>query len=152
MNKNYSNKKGLSAVVVTLILVLLAIVAVGVVWAVVNGILQTSSGQIGQGTACLDISVSATNVVAGASAGTYDVTLKRTSTGGDLEGVKMTIFNNTGNSPVKDVPGNIAPLETKTLTAISFDNSTGLANKIEVTPYLNQGGTNTSCSTSIFNF
>ena len=151
-NQKYlSGSKGLSAVVVTLILVLLSIVAVGVVWVVVNNLIQSSSGQINTGSKCLQIGVSATSVVAGATAGTYDVTLKRTAAGGSIGGVNMTIFNSTGNSPVTEFGDVLTPLETKTKT-ITFDANTGSANKIEVTPYLASADGSALCSTTTFEF
>ncbi|MFH1325292.1 MAG: hypothetical protein ABIH49_00785 [archaeon] len=143
------NKRGLSAIVITLILVLLGIVAVGVVWVVINNIVQSSSGQVSTGAKCLEISVTATSVVAGA-AGEYDVTLRRSATGGDIGGVKMVLFGDTGNSDVVEFGEALEPLATKTQT-ITFGD-VGTANKIEVTPYLTANDGSAACTTATLEF
>lgn len=145
-------KRGLSAVVVTLMLVLLSVVAVAVVWVVISGILQSSESQIGEGTKCLDVSVTATKVVnTSVSGDAYNITLKRTSTGKDIGGVKVVLFSDDTNSEVVDISGNIAPLATET-KAVSLTTAIPNANKIEVTPYLTSADGSTACATTTFTF
>ena len=79
------DKKGLSTVVTNLLLILLVLVAVGVVWVVVRGILSEGAGEIeiSQFTFDLQIQnayVSGTDVV---------VTIKRNAGGGELSGMKF---------------------------------------------------------------
>ena len=47
-----NNKRGLSGVIVTLITVLLAIVAIGIIWAVVSGLLERNVESIDLSTKC----------------------------------------------------------------------------------------------------
>ena len=47
-----NNKRGLSGVIVTLITVLLAIVAIGIVWVVISGVLEGNRGSIDVATMC----------------------------------------------------------------------------------------------------
>ena len=55
----YSDKSGLSDVVTTLIIVLLVIVAIGIVWAVVGGLIRTGAGNVGFNQKCIDVDVTA---------------------------------------------------------------------------------------------
>ncbi len=132
------NKKGLSEIVVTLILVLLAIVAVGVVWIVVNNVLKGGEGKINLASSCSDINVEPTVVTNSTSDAIYSVTMIRSASGDEIGGVKVIISNETG-SWVHPEPGNIAPLATKTIT-ITMDPlvQSGVvtnANKVEIIPY-----------------
>ena len=131
------NKKGLSEIVVTLILVLLAIVAVGVVWIVVNNVLKGGEGKINLASSCSDVNVEPT-VATNSSDAIYSITMTRSASGDEIAGVKAIIRNATGSWVHTEV-GNIAPLATKTIT-ITMDSLTqsGVvtnANKVEITPY-----------------
>jgi len=145
-----NNKKGLSTVVTTLIIILLVLVAIGIVWVVVRGVIDEGAANIEFNTKCLQIDVKATQVVN--TGGTdYDVTLTRGSTGDDIAGVKMVLFNSLDSSSVIDSPGNIGLLTTVTrsLAAVGIAN----ANKIEVTAYLKDTqGNDHVCQTFVFNF
>jgi len=74
------NKRGISGVIVALILVLLALVAAGIVWAVVSNIAEGGAGDINLRTRCLDIEIKPTqascNVI-----GSCNVTIERTDAG-----------------------------------------------------------------------
>ena len=131
MNKN---KKGLSMVVTTLIIILLVLVATGIIWGVVNNLLGRSTGNIQTSAKCLDADIQATKVNE-TSEGVYNVTLKRSSTG-DAETsffAKVVFYNENDNSAPLSFTNGLIPLQTKTQTFTE----TGIANatKIEVTPY-----------------
>ena len=84
------DKRGLSAIIVTLILILLAIVAVGVVWVVVNNVLESGEGRVNLGSACLEVDVEPT--AATSSDGiTYSVTMTRSAGGDEIGGVTANI-------------------------------------------------------------
>ena len=87
------NKKGLSQVVTTLIIILLVLVAIGIIWGVVSNLLDKSKGTIESSTKCMDLDVKATKVVDN-SDGSFDVTLTRTANGEDISGVKVVIYSN----------------------------------------------------------
>ena len=145
------NKKALSGVVTTLIIILLVIVAIGIIWAVINPFIGESVEQIGTGTKCLDVSVKATALVN--TAGTdYDVTLSRTGTGDEIGGEKLVFFNASGDaSSVMDFGVALARLETKTQNLeVGIEN----ANKIELTVYFaDDSGNEQLCpQSSTFNF
>src|SRR3989344_7388507 len=117
----FSNKKGLSAIIVTLILILLSIVAVGIVWVVVNNILKGETGKVGTGTACLETNVEATRVVNSTlTPNDYAVTLTRDAGGDEIGGVKLIFSSTWSNKTVTYVypaAGDIAPLATNTVSA-----------------------------------
>ncbi len=130
--KEMENKKGLSTIVVTLMIILLVIVAVGIVWVVVRNFIGSGTESIEISTKCLEVDVKATAVV-NTLATTYDVTLTRTAGGEEIVGVKLVFFNATDDtSSVIDVPGNIAPLATVTE---SVEGEILDSNKVEVTAY-----------------
>ncbi len=56
------NKRGLSTIVVTVIMVALVLVAVGIVWVVINRIISKGAGNIDLSAKCLDVNVMANAV------------------------------------------------------------------------------------------
>lgn len=143
------NRKGLSGIVTTLIIILLVLVAIGVIWTVVSKLLDNSTNKIEQAGKCLDIDIKATKVVETTN-GVYNVTLKRSSTG-DEGGVGATIvlYSADDNSEPLDFGSGamLTPLQTDTQ---SVDAGITNATRIEVTPYFLNSETNkkTLCSTT----
>ena len=144
-------KKGLSGIVTTLIIILLVLVAVGVIWGVVNNLLGRSTGTINTATKCLDVDIRATKVV-NATATSYVVTLSRKPTGEDEFGAKLVFFSDSANSEPIDFGSKLDPLETATSAAL--ETMLPNANKVEVTPYFNDdSGRDVLCqSTTTFEF
>jgi len=147
------SKKGLDAVVTTLIIILLVLVAVGIIWVVVRNVVQSGSEQIDITSKCLSVDLSAVSVNE-TSAGVYDATLKRNAGGDAIGGVKVVLFNSTGsNSGVLDFGVALDELATSTQ---SVDTVSGVvdANKLEYTAYLlDSSGNEQLCSqTGVFNF
>ncbi|MBA7689998.1 hypothetical protein ES703_98517 [subsurface metagenome] len=127
------SKRGLSTIVVVLIIVLLGLVAVGIIWAVVKGIIDVGVGQIGISAKCMNIDVKATSVV-NVGETNYTVVLEREAGGDDIGGVKIIFTNATAGINFQHlVPGNMEPHEVKTESNIA----TGIANanKVEVIVY-----------------
>ena len=109
------NKKGLSTVVTTLIIILFVLVAIGIIWVVIRGVIETGSEQIDIGTACplIDLRVIGNKTCDGTSC---VVTLERRAGGKDFEGVRLVVSNNV-TSAVTDIDGNIDQLVTMDKTA-----------------------------------
>ena len=132
------NKKGLSTIVVTLIIILLSLVAVGVVWVVVRNLITTGSEGIDISSKCLKINLEASKVNC-SSVGVSricDVRLTRSGTGTDaLGGVKLVFKNSTSgtNSPLIDVAGDVPPLIPRTQTGINT--TLPGVNEVDVTAY-----------------
>lgn len=131
----FKNKFGLSTIVVTLILILLSIVAIGVVWGVVSGILNNASKEVGfeQFTISLDI----TNAYE--YNGNIIVNLKRNVGSGQIVGLTF-VLSDEGESETytSDIP--IGELESKKYTIpVSQFNSTDI-DEVSVAPRYESSG------------
>lgn len=143
-------KQGLDAVVTTLIIILLVLVAVGIIWVVVRNVVQQGAEQVDITSKCISVDLSAVSVNETA-AGVYDVTLKRNAGGEAIGGVKISLFNATENSGV--IEFGAAPNELETVTQ-AVNGTVTDANKLEYTAYfLDSSGNEQLCSqTGTFNF
>ncbi len=129
------NKKGLSMIVTSLIIILLVLVAVGILYVAYMNFVRTGTGSIDIATKCLNVDVRASAVsCTSADPAICDVTLTRTASGDDIAGVKLVFRNADGDaSDVLDVSGNIEPLGTE--TAANKNSGITNPNKVEVTVY-----------------
>lgn len=141
------NTKGLSTVVTTLIIILLVLVAVGIIWGVVNNLLGRSTGTIETSTKCLDVSVQATKVAPGSALDTYNVTLYRAPTGGDEQiGAKLVFVSENDNSEAIDFGMMLDQLDRRTT---EIDAGIENATSVEVTTYFeDESGKETFCPTT----
>ena len=146
------NKKALSTVVTTLIIILLVLVAIGIIWVVINNVVTEGSDSINYSSKCLEIDVKATAVSACAF-NSCEVTLKRNAGGDAFEGVKLVFKNQTtGTSDIITSLGNVEPLQTVTRT-IAITGLTSNPDSVEVTPYFkDQSGMEKACMTSTLSF
>jgi hypothetical protein len=87
------DKRGLSAIVATLIIILLVLVAAGIVWVVVRNIITEGTEGIELGRFTFDLSIRSAYI----DGTNVKVTVKRNSGGGDLVGVRFIFFNGTGS-------------------------------------------------------
>ena len=133
-----TNKKGLSAVVGTILIILLVIVAVGIVWAVAGDLFRGSGSQVEYGARCLAVEMDLTancepkGVLPADWVSICTVILNRNDAGEDFSGVKL-VFSNATENNITTIDENIEALGMKTIT----DYETPLTNvsKIEVTVY-----------------
>jgi hypothetical protein len=138
-----NNKRGLSTVVTTLIIILLVLVAIGIIWVVIRGIVEGGSQSVDYGAKCFQVALSVTNITGGATDPT-GVIVSRSAGGEDLSGVMVVYKNGTASSTIVDVSGNVGALETKTLTAA---NDLIAPSSVEVSPYFKDTtGQNHICS------
>ena len=142
------NRKGLSAVVTTLIIILLVLVAVGIIWVVVRNLVESGAEQIDVSTKCIAVDVRAVSVVSvSGESGNYTVSLNRQAGGGDIGGVKINVFNDTDSSGAIDFKNSIEALNTET-EKIDTNGVTG-ANKIQFTVFfLDASGNEQLCTTT----
>lgn len=141
------NKKGLSGIVTTLIIILLVLVAVGVIWGVVSNLLNKSTGKIQENSQCLDIGLSATKIVPNGT--NYTITLKRTATGSGQVGGKFMLYSADNNTEIKTFDNGVmfGPAEVKTWT---YNSTLSNATKIDVYAYfVDQNGKETLCPTPV---
>jgi len=151
------SKRGLSAIVATLLIILLTLVAVGVIWVVIRNVVQSGAEQIDINTKCVAVTLSAVTVNE-TSSGIYNVTLRRASDSeGDL-GVKVNVFSGatTSSGPIDfGAVGDLDALGTVTRT-IDTTTATTVAggDNIEFTAFfLDDSGNEQLCSqTGEFSF
>ena len=137
------DKKGLSGIVMVIILIALVLVAAAIVWAIVSNLLENKSGEIEVASKCIGINIKATALDCGAD-GKCDVTLERTatSTSEAVDGVGLTFSNLTDSSPEILVSGDIAALN-----ILKDQVGVANANKVDVRVYINNSeGESVFCS------
>jgi hypothetical protein len=131
-----NNKKGLSTVVTTLIIILLVLVAIGIIWVVIRGIVEGGSAGVDFATKCLNVDVRAVSPSV-CTATDCDIYLERKAGGDSIAGVKMVFTNTTlGVSNVVPREGDIAPLATNLTSNIDPNlASNEIPNKVAITAY-----------------
>jgi hypothetical protein len=106
------NKKGISTIIVTVVLVALVLIAIGIVWAVVSGIFTRQQPIIDYTQKCIGVSIQPTAVdCTTPSACALTLTRSGTETE-DIAGVKVIFRNDSGDSSLAaiDIDGNIGQL------------------------------------------
>ncbi len=132
------NKKGLSTIVVTLILIVLSLVAVGVVWVVVSNLLNTGTQQANFqfGTLFLDLKISKVAVDIN---GNLSLAVQRGAGQGDLTGIAFIISDGT-NSQVVKKDSTMQELGSTTFTLTPSDlGSLGVIKDVSIAPILTGG-------------
>jgi len=142
--RGLEDKKGVSAIVATLIIVLLVIVAAGIVWVVIRNIVQDGAEQVEFGQKCLEVNLEYVSVTESSSTEcdpgetAYDVTLRRSAGGDEIAGVKVALLNETDSSELQEF-GVLEELETETATVCTEFSD---ANKMEYTAYFEDAAGN----------
>ena len=108
-----NNKKAMSEIVTTVIMVALVLIAIGIIWGVVTNLLSERTEQVEINSKCMDVSVKPT--AASCDTEECNITYSRTATGGDIDGIKIVVSDGT-TSNEKIVADNLAQLATKTET------------------------------------
>jgi len=136
----------MSLVVMSLIIVVLVLIAIGIVWVVVMNIVGSGVEQVDYNSKCLNVNIRVTAVV-NIDNTNYNITFKRSASGGDIAGMKLVFFNPSGEaSNVVGSEGNIESLATVTR---SINGEIENASKIEFTPYFEDASENQIvCSTT----
>lgn len=124
-------KKGVSQIVSTILIILLVLAAIVIVWGVVERFVRTGEEAIIARTACMDIRLS----IVEANSSENNVTVTR-MTGGDTDAVNDIKILVEGTAATVTAPGGDAalePLETKTYDVTSGINA---GDKVEVAAVL----------------
>jgi hypothetical protein len=125
------NKKGLSTIVATLLIILLTLVAVGVIWIVVRNVIQSGSEQISLGKFTLNLEIK--NVEIDAIGNSINVRITRNAGEGDISGLDF-IVEDGENTEVVKVNSSLQELETRTFQLpLVSTNASGLK-KVSVAP------------------
>jgi hypothetical protein len=98
-----NNKKGISDVVTTVLIVLLSLVAVAIVWSFLSPLITKSGTQISQTQACLNANLEVTNCKLD-SVTTYNVTVHRSAGTAEVTGMTLKLIfakaDGTSNSSI----------------------------------------------------
>ena len=162
-----NNKKGLSMIVSTLIIILLVLVAIGIIWTVVRNVINEGTEEIDMANKCRDVTIQATKVVCetiGSCGGDADcdcaVTLERSASGEAIDGIMLSftsptvienvVLDSINTSAVLVAITNVEPLGISTINATDIVTTFGeTPNNVVVTPYFNDGSGNPQpCSDS----
>jgi flagellin-like protein len=141
-----NNKKGLSAIVTTLLVILLVLVAVGIVWGVVSRVLNQGAESFDIQTKCLSLDVIATSTTCTTVGGACDVIVERTGSSSEVfTGIKVVVKNSvTGLG--SDVITEVNNIETLGTSTIAVTNVPADSNLIESTVYFtNNAGEEVNC-------
>ncbi len=130
-NKLPKYKRSQGAIVVSVLIVLIVIVAIMIVWNIVFPLVREKSSEIEIESFITDLDIESAGVT---ELGSTKVILKRGT--GELDGLKFVFYDKDGNSAVEDVYDVGSELETKTYSFNAFENL-GKITKIEVYPIVN---------------
>lgn len=122
-----NNKRGLSTVVTTLIIILLVLVAVGIVWVVISNVIREGTEEISLGKFTVDLRIKSVNV----TGGSVDVKIRRNPGKGDLSGIKFIIDDGV-DTHVFDEPTTMAELAEQTFSLIY----SGIVKEVSIAPIL----------------
>ncbi|MBU0958814.1 MAG: hypothetical protein KKB31_02595 [Nanoarchaeota archaeon] len=114
------NKKGLSTVVTTLIIILLVLVAIGIIWVVIRGVIEEGTSGIDYSVKCVDTDVRVTAATCNVAGDVCSLTFLRQAGSDDIGGVMAVFVNNTGASTATalNIDENIPLLTTKVQTPL----------------------------------
>lgn len=115
-----NNKKAISGIILTIIMIGLVLVAVGVVWVVISNLLQGESESISYDQKCLGIVFSVGTPVCSGS--NCNVTIERSLGSGrdPIDGYEITVSNET-DSDYDDFEDNIVGSVKKTFSIVNAD-------------------------------
>ncbi len=141
-------KRGVSDIIVSLIMIVIVLGAITIIWFLIRGFIGTGAEQVNTGTQCLEVDVKPISLTCtGTNNATCEVTVSRGTGGKEIGGVKL-VFTNSSETKnyVSDSPGNINVLETKTVSGINT--SITNANSVDVVVYFkDNAGKEQLCST-----
>ena len=110
------NKKGISAVVANVLIVLLVVASVAIIWAVVRPVIEQAGEGIEAG--CFQVQLEPIKCDSAANS----VTFKRRAGGGEVvESVQLVVADANGDSSVYSFDEGIDELQTKTVDGTDID-------------------------------
>ena len=135
------NKKGISGIIVTLIMVVLSIVAITIVWGVIKNTIDDESSKISVSQLKLDLEIKAA-YMDGLDGGI--VSVKRNPGGDEITGINF-IFSDGSNSMVVKKVTTLGELEGETFTFTSLEiPGITAGDLISIAPIYELGGEETS--------
>ena len=126
------NRKGLSDVITTVLIILVALVAVAIIGTLIINNLNKSSARIDTSTACQGVSTEVKPLKCTATNGVVSIQRGTDASGAVLSGFKLIYTTTAGASTPSDSTGTLAAYETKDFTPASYT-STGVAS-VKIAP------------------
>jgi hypothetical protein len=121
------NKRGLSTVITTLIIVLLVLIAVGIVWVVIRNIIEQGTEDIDLGKFTINLQVKQVSV----NPANIGVTVKRNPGKGELTGIKFLVSDGVQTQEFEETT-TMGELVEQTFTL----NYAGLVKEVSIAPIL----------------
>lgn len=132
------NKRGLSDVVTTVVIIALALVAITVVWVVVQNLISSNTDSINLQRDCLDINLDF-QLVSNTSSN-YTISVKRTFGSVAIGGIRIIVYNSSDSEEEKHESNLvIGQMTSKTINIIN-------ATEYTVIPYFKSNGKDLDCS------
>lgn len=131
-----NSKRGLSTVIVTMLMIMLVIVAAGLIWVVIANIIDTGSEQVSSGFGNLFLDLDIEKVIV--DAGDISVTVKRGAGKGDISGINF-IISDGDNAVLVPKPGSISELGKKTyiILYVDYETDVSTATTVSIAPTFN---------------
>ncbi|MDD5012148.1 MAG: hypothetical protein PHQ66_00670 [Candidatus Nanoarchaeia archaeon] len=95
---HFSSEKGLSTIIMTMILILVSLAAIGILWVVINNLLKGSSENVGLER--LTLSAEIKEVSIDNSSNNVSLLIRRNVGGGNLVGMKFFFYNDTSTEVI----------------------------------------------------
>jgi len=147
------DKKGMSGIIVTIIMIALVLVAIAIVWGLVINLVGQQQDRVERSEQCVGLGLEIRNAACSdTNPSLCNLTMRRQgATSQDPAGIKVVFVGEGGNSSDSSEFGTITQLQTKTLEDID----SGITDivRVEVTPYfLDETGNQDNCNTLSRNF
>jgi len=121
------NKRGISQVVTTVLLILVVLAAVSIIWAFVRPAIEKTAGGISISSITIDLEIVRESVFDNTNTSIISFDVKRKSGEGKVVGLKVILEDTNGEEKLFDFPLVINQLETK---GVSIDYSTSTLGNI----------------------
>lgn len=127
-----NNKRGISGVILTIIMIVLTLAAVAVIWGIINNILQTQKEQISLGLITVDLKIKSVKVE---SDGSVKVRVGRNIGEGEISGLKFIVSDGSNTETIDKENVDLDQLEEKTFTLTSGElGGVGFIKEISIAP------------------
>ncbi|MEK6918073.1 MAG: LamG domain-containing protein [Nanoarchaeota archaeon] len=125
------NKRGMSEIITTLIIILVSLVAITAVWVVVKNVINSGSQEISLGKFTINLELQKVVI----NPGSLDVIVKRNVGTGDIKSFKFIVSGGPSSQTFSMPNPGLNELETKTFT-LPY---TGIVKEISILPILDSG-------------
>ncbi len=134
------NQKGLSDVVTTVIIIALSLVAIAVVWVVVQGLIANNAESTRMQSLCLDNDFVIDSISTNPVLNTTTVVVKKTRGDDNFDGVRVNVYNLSSSSS-SDINSNLATGSQKSISVTIVSPT-----KVGISAYTSLNNKSTYCN------